>query len=128
MAKRSGTQKRQRHHRMSVCFNDEEFTEVQAMAERSAISVAALIRHALFNTPPPRAARKPTADLKAIARLLTELGKIGGNINQLAKHANAGRFQSDSIELAMRAMLECRTAILQAVGKEPYPAPDTDGE
>lgn len=127
MAKRSGSQQRQRRHKMSVSFTSEEIATVHAMANRSAISVAALIRHALFNTPPPRAARKPTADIQAINRLARELGKIGGNINQAVKHINAGHPQWNVLEEAVRTMLELRTAILQSVGKEPYPTPDTEG-
>jgi len=75
--------------------------------------------------PPPRSARRPTANHKAIALLIGQLGKIGSNINQLAKHANAGRYQEASIELAMRDLMELRTACLQALGREPNTS-DTD--
>lgn len=36
---------------------------------------------------PPR--RKPAADMEALARLLGQVGKLGSNVNQLAKQANA---------------------------------------
>lgn len=36
------------------------------------------------------ARRKPAADIEALARILGRIGKIGGNINQLARHANQG--------------------------------------
>lgn len=128
MSKRSGTEKRQRMTSITFRCTKAEKQDILAMAERSAISVAALIRHALFNTPPPRAARRPTADIKAITRLLSELGKIGGNINQAQKHINAGHPQWNVWEEAVRTMMELRTACLQALGKEPYPAPDTPDE
>lgn len=125
MSKRSGSEKRQRMTSVTFRCTTAEKADILAKADRSAISVAALIRHALFNTPPPRAARRPTADIQAINRLARELGKIGGNINQAVKHINAGHPQWNVLEEAVRTLLEWRTAILQAVGKEPYPAPDT---
>ena len=41
-------------------------------------------------------------EVKAAAQVLAQLGKIGSNINQLAHYAHLGRFQSDSIEMALR--------------------------
>lgn len=116
---RSGSEKRQRVHKLSARFNEQEATAIRSMADRSGLSVAALIRKGLLNTPPPRAARRPTVNHKAVAQLLGQLGKIGSNLNQLAKHANAGKIQPNSIELALRDLLELRTACLQALGQEP---------
>lgn len=125
MAKRSGTEKRQRMTSITFRCTPDEKADILAKADRSAISVAALIRHALFNTPPPRAARKPTVEVKAITRLLAELGKIGGNINQAVKHINAGHPQWNVLQEAVRTLLELRTACLQALGMEPWATPDT---
>lgn len=119
MRKRSGSEKRQRGPRITVRFTEEEIRTVRAKAEKSGISVSALIRLAVLDLPPPRAARRPTVQLKAVAQLLGNLGRIGSNVNQLAKHANAGRYQQDSIELAMRDLMDMRMACLQALGREP---------
>jgi hypothetical protein len=64
-------------------------------------------------------------DHVAVARVLAELGKIGSNINQLAKYANMGRYQESSIELALRDLAELRLVCLQALGYElDQPGPD----
>lgn len=110
--------KRTRYVPYSIRFSPEERAEAAQQAARAGLPLSALIRRAIFNTPPPRNARRPTVERQLVAQLLGELGKIGGNINQLAKHANAGRYQTDSIELAMRAMLEMRTACMEALGRE----------
>lgn len=125
MGRRTGSENRQRTHMYTVRFSASEAGQARKLAERSGLSLAALIRQSLFNVPPPRSARRPTANHKAIARLMGQLGKIGSNINQLAKHANAGRYQEASIELAMRDLMELRTACLQALGREPN-TPDMD--
>ncbi|MCA9463840.1 MAG: MobC family plasmid mobilization relaxosome protein [Nitrospira sp.] len=119
MGRRPGTEKRQRTHMFTVRFSPQEADRARHLADRAGQSVAALIRQSLFNVPPPRAVRRPTVNHKAVAQLLGQLGKIGTNINQLAKQANAGRYQENTIELALRDLMELRTACLQALGREP---------
>ena len=41
-------------------------------------------------TPTTRACRRPSVELEAAAKLLGALNRIGGNLNQLARHANFG--------------------------------------
>ena len=60
--------------------------------------------------PPPRrhpARRLPKADVQALSKLLAAVGKVGGNVNQLAKVANAVGRLPEIEELArVRAVLE----------------------
>lgn len=123
MSERSGSDKRRRSIVLTARFNEEEARAVRQIADRTGYSVGALIRHALLNVPPPRARRRPSVDHKAVAKLLGELGKIGSNINQLARYAHLGRYQSDSIEMALRDLMELRLACLQALGREPKEDP-----
>lgn len=130
MTRPSGSDKRRRSHMYSVRFSREEAARAEALAEHAGLSVAALIRRALFGTEPPRAARRPTVNHQAVARLLAQLGKIGSNLNQLARQAHTGRFPTDSLEEALRELAELRLACLQALGREPEsgpsPADDSD--
>lgn len=54
------------------------------MEATTGFTFAALVRHALLNTPVPRQTRRASIGYQALARLLGELGKIGGNIDQIA--------------------------------------------
>ena len=119
MARRSGTEKRRRSKTYSVRLDPAEQERAAALRDRAGLPLSALIRRALFDTPLPRATRRPTVNHQAVAKLLGQLGRIGTNINQLAKQANAGRYQENTIELALRELLELRTACLQALGREP---------
>lgn len=119
MSQRSGSETRKRNVLLTARFSPQEAASIRQISDRTGHSVASLIRRALLDTPPPRASRRPPADMQAIARLLGQLGKIGSNINQLTKHANAGRYQENSIELALRDLGELRIVCLQALGKEP---------
>lgn len=119
MAGRSGTEKRKRTYILPVRLDEAERRNLEERAEKTGCSKAALVRYGLFRTPPPRAVPRPTVQHKAVAQLLGELGKIGSNVNQLAKHANAGRYQSNSIDLALRTLLELRAECLKALGQDP---------
>lgn len=102
----------------SIRFSRQEREHAAELAARAGMPLAALIRRSLFNTPLPRAARRPTAELKAVAQLLAELGRIGGNINQAQKHINAGHPQWNVWEEGVRALIEMRTACMEALGRE----------
>lgn len=122
---RSGSETRQRTIVRKVRLNDEEEATVRAMMARTGLSLGALIRHALLNVDPPRAARRPTVEVEAAARVLAQLGKIGSNINQLTHYAHLGKFKSEEIDMALRDLMELRIACLKALGQEPDD-PDED--
>jgi hypothetical protein len=83
---------------------------------RGTSSVASLFRTTPAQSRTPRAVRRPTIDHKAVAQVLGQLGKIGSNINHLAHYAHLGRYQENSIEVALRDLSELRHACLHALG------------
>jgi hypothetical protein len=116
MGRRSGSEKRQRTRILTVRLTPQEVATVRQKAEAHGQSVGALLRANLLHV----RLRPSRIDQQVAARLLGQLGKIGSNINQLAKHANAGRYQESSIELALRDLGELRIVCLQALGQEPH--------
>ncbi len=115
----SGSEKRKRAHPRSIRFTHEEEELLAQREQITGLSFAALVRHGLFNTPAPRATRHPPVELKAAARVLAQLGKIGSNINQLTHYAHLGKFHSEEIDMALRDLAELRIACLKALGQEP---------
>ncbi len=136
MAKKSGTETRKRQKLRTMRFTPEEDAAISRMASDAGYSFSELVRHALFNVPPPRAVRRPRAQDQAIARLMGELarlkaeaGKHGSNLNQIAHYLNSGRpvgRLEGSLEDALdavttfyeREMGELRLACMQALGFE----------
>jgi hypothetical protein len=116
---RTGSETRQRSFVITARFNEAERAAINTMAEQAGLTVGALIRHAVLNAEPPRAARRPSVELQAAARVLAALGKIGSNINQLAHYAHQGKFHSEEIDMALRDLAELRIACLKALGQEP---------
>lgn len=119
----SGSEKRQRTKRRSVRFTTDEFNRIAAKADNSGIGFAAFMRAAaLDGDAGPRAQRRPPADHKALRQLLGHVGRIGNNINQIARAINAGEKASlPDLQEALRAYLDIRTAIFDALGKTPAP-------
>ena len=116
---KSGSENRQRTVRMTHRFTPVEAQELERRADLAAISVPAYVRMQCLNVPPPRQVRRPTVNHEAVARLLGQVGKVGSNLNQLARAANAGRTLEASIEAALIDLTEIRAVCMEALGKRP---------
>ncbi len=116
--RRSGSEKRKRGKPRSIRFTPEEDQRIAEMEKTTSLPFASLVRHALFNEAPPRGTRRPSVDDQKLAHALGRLGKVGGNVNQLARQANIGNYRADDINMAMRDLAELRTMFLEALGFE----------
>ena len=116
----SGSEKRIRDRILTIRLSADEHAAIDAAAERAGLVVGSYARQALLGAPAPRQVRRPIVERKELARILGELGKIGGNLNQLAKAANSGVlvYESD-IEGALGGLAKMRDAVLKALGREP---------
>lgn len=123
----SGTDKRQRTAQILVRLTTEELGALEAKANRAGYTRAAFARAALVGDPGLRARRLPPADHVALRRVLADLGRIGNNLNQLARGMNMGEVpEVPELRDAAKALLEARDAIYVALGKEP--AGDNQGK
>lgn len=118
----SGTETRQRGRMLRVRLTDEEHAAVTAAAERAGLTVGSYVRQVLLTAPPPRQVRRPAVERTALAQLLAAIGRVGGNINQLAHAVNAGRLRvpaSGTLERAQADISDIRAALMRALGREP---------
>lgn len=116
----SGTEKRIRDSVLPVRLSVDERAAVEAAAEKAGLTVSSYARQAMLGAPAPRQVRRPPVERRELARLLGELGKIGGNLNQLARTANTGTLvYGGEIEAALGGLQEVRGAILAALGRAP---------
>jgi hypothetical protein len=67
-----------------------ERSELESLASAAGLKLGSFIRESLLKSPQTRKRRRPLADVAALPRLLGELNRIGGNINQIAKRVNFG--------------------------------------
>ena len=127
MARRSGSEKRQRTGIVTMRINPEEAAAIRRIAQKRGESVSSIMRNALLRS----RTRASRLDLAAVAKVRTALGSLTGavnNFNQFAREVNRGReprvdsFVAEWDEFkAMfdRDMAELRIVCLEALGKEP---------
>ena len=115
----SGTDKRQRGETVTVRLTRDERDTLKALSSRAGLATGAFMRAAAFGDAGPRARRRPPVDHKALRQLLGECGRIGNNINQIARRLNMDdSFDLPELQAALAAYLEIRTAILRALTME----------
>lgn len=72
----------------SVCvkLTEDEYAKLSEMKSLTCKSIPSILRDAFFQD----GVRKPTFNAKDAAKIVTELKRIGNNVNQIAKNLNAG--------------------------------------
>ena len=114
----SGSEKRRRRRLIQVRCTDAEFDVIQAKADHAGLYAASYLRATALGTPGPRALRRPPVDRKELARLLGELGRVGNNLNQIARSLNLGDSPpSEELLETPRAFAEMRTLTRRALGQ-----------
>ena len=112
----SGSDKRQRGETVTVRLTRDERDALDALASRSGLAAGAFMRAAAFGDAGPRAQRRPPIDHIALRQLLGEWGRIGNNLNQIAKHLNTGGpVNIPELKEALAGHPDIRLAILRAL-------------
>jgi len=140
MARRSGSEKRQRTSIVTMRINPQEAAAIRRIAQTRGESVSSIMRNALLRS----RTRASRLDLAAVAQVRTALGsltgavnKVGSNFNQFAREVNRGReprvdsFVAEWDEFKSmfdRDMAELRIVCLEALGKEPRRSASTNDE
>lgn len=116
----SGSEQRQRQDALRIRLTEAERATVSEAAERAGLSLAGYARAVLLAAEPLRQSRRPPATKAELAVILGQLGKIGSNVNQLARASNSETvIAAGELAAASAAILEIRDAIMAALGREP---------
>lgn len=117
---RKSREKRYRTTALAVRLSPEERERLELAAERAGLAVGSYIRQQVFEGKQPRAVRRVSGEREQIARVLAQLGKIGSNLNQLAKAANMGMFTPADYEMLhqeTQGLRAARTTLMEALGR-----------
>lgn len=115
-----GSEKRVRTAYLNIRFSPDERAMVEEHAARAGLTSSSYAQQVLLGAPAPRQVRRPPIERKELVRILGQLGHVGGNINQLAHHANANMpLSSRMLGEALADLRRLRDAILVALGREP---------
>lgn len=97
-----------------------EHATMHAAAAQSGLTVGPYLRALALGSPGLRAVRRPPVEKAQLARLLGELGRVGSNVNQLARVANTNGETPKEAELAAitAELATMRAALMKALGRE----------
>ena len=114
--------RRERRTRIATCrVTPSEWSDWQAKADRAGLPVSELLRRAMRRT------RTWTAEDSAAARELARaVGRIGSNLNQVARWANRHKGAADAVEVLsqLSAIEEALSALRPSPGtRRKGPAP-----
>ena len=116
----SGSEKRARSAHLTIRLTPEERSAIEASAERSGLTAGSYAREVLLGAKPPRQVRRPVVEKQLLAKLLGELGKHGGNLNQLVRSLNQGLLvYEDEIQRTLADIRAMRDAVMIALGRDP---------
>lgn len=117
---RSGSRTRQTRP-LSVHLTETERAALAEAADRAAMTLSGYVRSVLLKAPPPRQVRRPPLERQQLAQLVGQLGRVGNNLNQLAKLANTyeGRpLPPKAVEMALGDVRRAVAAIAEAMGHD----------
>jgi hypothetical protein len=104
---------------LRVRLSPDDASQIAAKAQAAEVSVSTYIRVATLGYGGERAPRRqPSNDDVALAKVLAQLGKIGSNLNQLARAANCGDWPSEpELVQSAREVRETCGEIMRALGR-----------
>jgi hypothetical protein len=95
--------------------------EFNARVAASGLSTSAYIQRAIFDTPPPRRARRrPVAEPGDLARLLSRAAEMAGHLEAIERlAAEGGQDVREPLDQAAGHLAEMRAALFHALGRSP---------
>lgn len=101
MAPKKKPKELKRRNNITVKLTDIELELLNQKAEMAGTSKAEYLRNLLIGTP-IKVRYEIVADMQDLRKLVSEYGKIGSNLNQIAKYFNTGGERSLAMEDEMR--------------------------
>jgi hypothetical protein len=115
-SKTSGSETRRKQRIVNLRATAEEYAVVEQAAKNAGLTMGSYIRETILAVPKTTTRRVPRADVIVLAKLIAELNRIGGNINQIARALNCGHVPErawlrDTLALLLQTMKVIRAAM-----------------
>jgi uncharacterized protein (DUF1778 family) len=117
--KASGSDTRRKQRIVNFRATAEEYAVVEEAAQKAGLTIGSYIRQTVLTAPRTRSRRVPRPDVAALAKLIAELNRIGGNINRIARAANGGEQpESTWLQVTLQLLLQTMKCVRAALGFE----------
>ena len=115
---RTGTETRQKSLPVTTRYSPEEFAQLEEAASRAGLTRASFQRVQSLSTPPKtRSTKRAPIERQLLAKSLGQLGRVGNNLNQLARIANLEHIERERIMLAIADLRNLLPLFLEALGR-----------
>jgi hypothetical protein len=99
--------------------DDKERAALEEAANRAGLAPGSYVRSKVFGGNPPRAARVPPVERQGLALLLAQIGRVGGNLNQLARASNTGQgVYAPELDAALTDLRTLRNELRGLLGRK----------
>ena len=99
-----------REHRVTIRLTDTEFSIIENTAEQADMSISEYMRKQIMEGQ-VNTKFEVVADVKEIKKLIGELGKIGSNLNQIARYLNEYGVPYNALSGEVRAAISDLAAL-----------------
>ena len=82
-----------------------EKAELDTILERTKLSQAEYLRCAIFGTPVQEAPKPVLSPIEGLDKLIAQYGRIGNNLNQIARWLNSGGYIDRELSHSLRSAL-----------------------
>jgi hypothetical protein len=115
---RRGSEKRKKTRLVTSRYDAEEFAELEEAASRSGFTLASYQRIQSLSKPKTRSTRRAPIERELLAKVLGQLGKIGSNLNQIARDAHLGREVQAEVVAELPFLRAVVPMLIKALGRE----------
>lgn len=108
---------RSRSVRVFVRLHPDEKKEFEARCKSCGLTQADYFRKKCLEEKALRKRKAPTVETEVLLKTLAQIGKVGGNLNQIARELNMGYLPiNGELETTLKEVRELRTEIRKALG------------
>ena len=116
---RRGSETRKKSIPVTSRYDLAEFAELEEAASRAGMTRASFQRVQSLAEPKTRSTRRAPIERETLAKVLGQLGKIGSNLNQIARAANLNQAERAEIGTTVAELRGLLPALLEALGRKP---------
>ena len=115
---RRGSETRKKTRLVTSRYDADEFAELEEAASRSGFTLASYQRIQSLSKPKTRSTRRAPIERELLAKVLGQLGKIGSNLNQIARDAHLDREVRAEVVAELPVLRGVVPLLLKALGRE----------
>lgn len=113
----SKSENRQRTKHIVFRVTPEEKDGFELRCQSSGLSKSDYFRKKCLEEKALRKRKAPTVETEVLLKTLAQIGKVGGNLNQIARELNMGYLPiNGELETTLKEVRELRTEIRKALG------------